>query len=106
MRKVATATKSDAAFRRAMIYDPADGWVGVYVFLYRSLEDGPCDCDFVYDDIAGAERHAAAALGVGSADWQPVTDPQPGCQDDWLASALLVPKVVSRDSSVVSLTIG
>ena len=118
MRKVAIAANPDAPFRRAMIYDPADGAVGVSVFLYRSLDDGrsgrggccgtpgvsvflyrslddgPCDCDYWYEDLAGAERHAAEALEVGDADWRLVPDPHPGCLDDWLA-----PVRVIRDSA-------
>jgi hypothetical protein len=90
MRKVAIATKPDTAFRRAIIYDPADGDDGVSVFLYRSLDDGPCDCDYWYEDMAGAERHAAEAIGVGEAEWRSVPDPHPGCLEDWLAPVRLV----------------
>lgn len=85
MRQVATATTPDAAFRRAMVYDPADGGGGVYVFLFRSPDDGPCDADYLYEDVAGAERHAAEALGGGAVAWRRVPDPSPGCQHDWLA---------------------
>ena len=92
MRKVATATTSDAAFRRAMVYAPADGG-GVYVFLFRSLDDGPCDADSWYEDVAGAERYAAEALG-GGVVWEPVPNPLPGCQADWLA-----PVRVARDAA-------
>jgi hypothetical protein len=56
----------------------------VYVFLVRSLDDGPCDADYWYEDIAGAERHATQALAA-ALDWQPIADPRPGCQDDWVA---------------------
>lgn len=94
MRKMATATRTDAAFRRAMVYDPADGAGGVFVFLFKSLEDGPCDADFMYEDVASAERHAAEALGGGAIVWQQVPDPLPGCQDDWLA-----PVRVARDAA-------
>jgi biofilm protein TabA len=94
VRKVATATTPDAAFRRAMVYDPADGGGGVYVFLFRSLDDGPCDADYLYEDVAGAALHAAEALGGGAVVWQRVPDPLPGCQDDWLA-----PVRVARDAA-------
>jgi hypothetical protein len=90
VRKVATTNNPDAEFRRAMIYDPADGG-GVFVFLFRSTADGPCDADYWYEDVALAERHAAEALGVGTADWQPIADPRPGCQDDWIAPVRWVP---------------
>ena len=85
MRKVAVAASPEAKFCRAMIYDPADGG-GVFVFLFRSPDDGPCEADYWYEDLAGAERHAAGELGVGDADWQPVPDPLPGCRHDRLAS--------------------
>jgi hypothetical protein len=94
VRKVATTTMPDAAFRRAMVYDPADGRGGVYVFLFRSLDDGPCDADYMYEDVAGAELHAAAALGGGAVAWELVPDPPPGCQDDWVA-----PVQVARDAA-------
>ncbi|MGL4551878.1 MAG: hypothetical protein ACRC33_11930 [Gemmataceae bacterium] len=89
---MATATTPDAAFRRAMVYDPGDGAGGVYVFLFRSLGDGPCDADYLYEDVPGAERHATEALGGGAVVWQQVPDPPPGCQEDWLT-----PVRVARD---------
>jgi hypothetical protein len=92
VRKMAIASTPDAEFRRAMIYDPEDG-SGVFVFLFRSLDDGPCQADDWYEDVAGAERHAADELGVKAADRQPVPDPQPGCRHDWLA-----PVRVARDA--------
>jgi hypothetical protein len=85
LRKVATTNNPDAEFRRAMIYDPADGG-GVFVFLFRSLSDGPCDADYWCEDAAAAERYATEALGVNTADWQPIADPRPGCQDDRIAA--------------------
>jgi biofilm protein TabA len=76
-----------------MIYDPADGG-GVWVFLFRSLDDGPCDADFWYEDVTGAERHAADALGTTTPAWEPLPDPQPDCQHDWVAPVRCV-----RDAS-------
>jgi hypothetical protein len=84
MRKVAISKKPDAAFRRAMIYDSENG-EGVMLFLFRSLDDGPCDADYWHPDLALAENHAAIDLAVGLADWQPIADPQPGCLVDWIA---------------------
>jgi hypothetical protein len=77
--------KPDAEFCRAMIYDPADGG-GVFVFLFRSPSDGQSEADYWYEDVAGAERHAAGGLGVEAADWQPFPDPRPGCRHDRLSS--------------------
>jgi hypothetical protein len=88
MRKVAATTTPNVEFRRAMIYDPVDG-SGVYLFLFHTLGDGPCDADYLHEDVAGAERHAAHVLGT-SLDWQPIPDPRPGCQDDWVAPVRIV----------------
>ena len=84
MRKVATIANPACEFRRAMVYDRGDGG-GVYLFLFRSPDDGPCDADYWHDDVAGAEAHAATDFGIRPSDWRPVPDPRPGCQDDWLA---------------------
>ena len=74
-----------------MICDPADGG-GVYLFLYRSADDGPCDADYWHEDVAAAEWHAATDFGVRPGDWSAVPDPPPECQLDWLAPVKLVPK--------------
>ena len=62
-----------------MIYDSGDQ--GVYLFFYRSLDEGPSDADYWYEQIDEAERHAAE-FGITPADWQKLPDPPPGCQDD------------------------
>lgn len=85
MRKVAVTSNPDANFRRVMIYDPANG-SRVFVFLFRSIEDQPCDADYWYEDIAGAEQHAASEFGVDSIDWQFIPDPESGCGHDRLAT--------------------
>lgn len=84
MRKMAIASKPDAKYRRVMIYDPEDGR-GVFVFLFQSLDDGPCQADHWYRDLAEAEQDVADGLGVGADDWRSISDPQPGCQHDWVA---------------------
>ena len=84
MRKVANILNPACEFRRAMIYDSADG-SEVSLFLFRSPDDGPCDADYWYEDVAGAEERTAADFGIGDGDWSPIFDPRPGCQDDWLA---------------------
>jgi hypothetical protein len=83
MRKFAINPDSNAEFRRAMIYDPGDG--GVYVFLYRSPVDGPCDFDFWYENLSGAEHHVVTEFGGKSPDWQTIPDPLPECEHDWVA---------------------
>jgi hypothetical protein len=79
MRKIATVQNADAEFRRLMIYDA--GASGVFLFLFRSLADGPCDADYWYEDVESAELHAAE-YGVERSDWQEVSGPAPGSMDD------------------------
>ncbi len=85
MRKVATTTTPTAQFCRAMIYDPEDDSVGMYLFLFQSPNDSPCDADYWYEDMADAERHATESLEVVHCDWEYIPDPQPGHQDDRMA---------------------
>ncbi len=61
-----------------MIYDTGHG---VYLFLFKSVDDSPSDADYWYESIEEAERHAAE-FGICSTDWQPISDPMPGCNDD------------------------
>ena len=82
MRKVTTTTISTAQFCRAMICDPEDDSGGVYLFLFQSPNDSPCDADYWYEDMVNAEGHAAESLGVVLCDWKYIPDPQPGHQDD------------------------
>ena len=89
MRKTANAPRSDAAFRRAMIYDPEDDG-GVFLFLFRTLADEPCKADYWYHDVAEAERHAADELGISANDWRPVPDPEPGRPHDLLSPDITV----------------
>jgi hypothetical protein len=89
MRKVANMPNAAAGFVRAMIHDPADGG-GVSLFLFRSPDDGPCDADYCHENVAAAERHAAADFGIRLEDWTPIADPRPDCQDDWLAPVRMV----------------
>ena len=79
MRKVAAILDAAAEFRRVMIYDT--GGQGVYVFLYRSGCDLPCDADYWYGTIREAENHAAK-FGVKPNDWRLIPDPESGCPDD------------------------
>lgn|GEM_PF-2596040 len=82
MRKTANVSRTDTGFRRAMIYDPGDG--GVFLFLFRTDDDAPCEADCWYGCLADAERDAADELGIGAGDWKPVPDPEPGCPHDRL----------------------
>lgn len=84
MRKIALNPNQNAEFRRAMIYDPTDN-AGVYVFLFRSLDVGPCEVDYWYEDLSGAERHVAIEFGERVLEWQTVPNPLPGSEHDWIA---------------------
>jgi hypothetical protein len=77
MRKVAVLP-AGSEFRRVMIYD--DG-KGVFLFLYHSTADGPCDCDYWYETADEADKHAAE-LGVTSDRWQLLPDPPAGTNQD------------------------
>ncbi len=95
MRKVVVTNNPKAPYRRAMIFAPDDGgWV--YLFLFRSLEDGPCEADWLYEDVAGAEHHAAQDLCCEMLNWQPIPDPLPECQDDWIAPVRAVRDAAGR----------
>jgi hypothetical protein len=47
--------------------------------------DGPCDWDLSFPDAAAAEDYCAEVYGLTDADWHVISDPLPGCQDDWVA---------------------
>ena len=84
VRKVAATTRTDSKYRRVMIYDPMNG-EGVFLFLFRSPHDAPCDVDHWYEDVDTAERDAADGFGVQPTDWQPIPDPPCGCRHDRIA---------------------
>jgi biofilm protein TabA len=69
-----------------MVYDAGDS--GVYLFLYRSVDDGPGFADYWFESIADAVRSAEQEFGVQPDEWIQVPDPQPGCQHDWIAPML------------------
>jgi hypothetical protein len=50
MRKIATIRDAAADFRRIMLYDI--GAQGVFLFLFRSLKDAPCDADYWHKTVA------------------------------------------------------
>ena len=81
MRKIATLFEPVKDVRRVMLY-AADG--GTYLFLYTTLEDGPCEFDHFYPSTADAERAAEESFGVTARDWVLIADPLPGAQHDWI----------------------
>jgi biofilm protein TabA len=92
MRQVAVVPDPTGEVRRLMVYDAGND--GVYLFLFRSLDDGPGFADYWFESVADAVGCASLEYGVDASDWQPVPDPEPGCQHDWVA-----PVRVSRDAA-------
>jgi hypothetical protein len=85
VRRVAELSASRRGlFVRAMICESQDSG-GSYVFLFDSLQDGPCIADYMFETVREAERYCLEELGILSSDWQAINDPQVGCQDDWIA---------------------
>lgn len=86
MRKVATlpseVEQDGTTIRRVMVYD-APG--GAYVFVYATVEDGCCEFDEWFTSLSYAEAYCTEQLGVRAEDWRTISDPLPGCQDDWIA---------------------
>ena len=80
MRQVAVLSNPVGGVRRVMVYDAVDA--GVYLFMYRSLDDGPGFADYWFESVNDAVECTRSEYGVGPGDWLPVPDPQPGCQHD------------------------
>jgi hypothetical protein len=91
MRKIATVPSPTDTIRRVMTYS-TDG--GAYLFLYTSLEDGPCEFDEWYDSLTLAEQEASARFGLRPDDWTVIDDPPAGAQHDWIR-----PTRVKRDAT-------
>jgi hypothetical protein len=81
MRRVATIPSPNDNIRRVMTYATESG---AYLFLYTSLEDGPCEFDEWHDSLALAEQEAEARFGLKPDDWKIIDDPLAGAQHDWI----------------------
>ena len=57
---------------------------GCYVFLYETLEDGPCAYDYLQEDIATAKLQCMEVYGISEDDWSRIADLMLGCQQDWI----------------------
>ncbi|RPD49337.1 hypothetical protein DNI29_00605 [Hymenobacter sediminis] len=82
MRKVALLQQPVAEVVRLMIYEEEQG---VYLFGYNTVADAGCAWDHWFQTVADAEEAALEEYGVPVTDWQPIVDPLPGCQHDWIA---------------------
>jgi biofilm protein TabA len=58
---------------------------GVYVFEFDTMTDGPCSADYLLDDVASAEICCEGQYGILPGGWCEIPDPEPGCQQDWIA---------------------
>lgn len=83
MRKTAKTEHAADGVHRVMIYE-VDG--GAYLFLYRTLDDGPCDADEWYGTTPEAEEACGNRYGISSVAWQFIAEPLEGCQDDWIVA--------------------
>ena len=84
MRRTANVSRPGSGFRRVMIYDPEDGG-GVFLFLFRRLDDSPCEADHWYESVTDAERDAEDGFGIRADDWRTIPDPVPGRPHDLFA---------------------
>jgi biofilm protein TabA len=82
MRRVAVLARPVDQTHRLILYRSPDG---VYLFLSASAEDAGAFADEWYASVQDAEQSALERFGVTASDWQPVPDPLPDCQADWLA---------------------
>ena len=80
MRKMATLN-GDSKYCRVMLHDPQTN-SGVYVYLYTSPMNVPCDADHWHPDFDSAEESLAEVFG--NLDWQEIPDPEPGSAHDLL----------------------
>lgn len=67
---------------RVMVYSPGTG--GCYLFLYRTVQDGPAFADIWFEDTSKAVACAEDEFGAIPAAWQEVPDPEPGYRHDIL----------------------
>jgi hypothetical protein len=81
MRKIATIRQPIDDIRRVML-SAADE--GAYLFLYRNVEDGPCEFDEWYESIDAAEEAATKRFALLREDWIAISDPPAGAQHDWI----------------------
>jgi biofilm protein TabA len=58
---------------------------GASLFLSKSTDDAGCFADEWYESVDEASLACHERFGVEDAMWQDVPDPEPGCQEDWIA---------------------
>ncbi len=75
-----------------MVFD--SGRDGVYLFLYRTVEDHAAFADEWYESVEDAEGACLDRFDVAADHWQDIPDPQSGCRHDWIAPV----RVPDRDT--------
>lgn len=83
MRRTANVSRPGSAFRRVMIHDPEDG--GVFLYLFRTLDESPCEADYWYESVTDALRDAEDGFEIGADDRRTIPDPAPGRPHDLLS---------------------
>jgi biofilm protein TabA len=82
MRRVAVLPRNVDQVQRVILYESSDG---VYLFLSDSKEDRGAFADEWYTTVEDAEQVCLERFGVDASQWQPIPDPLPDCQADWVA---------------------
>ena len=63
---------------------------GCYLFLYDTLKDAPCLCDYLQNDVASVNSQCLEDYGITEDDWTTISDVIPGCQQDWISPVRVV----------------
>jgi hypothetical protein len=66
---------------------------GCYIFIYDSLADGPCNYDFLQDDVVSTKSMCLADYGIAESDWNHIPDALPECQQDWISPVRVIGRV-------------
>lgn len=82
MRKVAEVFKDNESALRLMIYSASGN--EVYLYGYKTREDGPADWEQTFRDLDAAYLYATTEYRIERVDWNTVPDPLEGCLPDWI----------------------
>ena len=82
MRRVALVPRRDLDVKRVILFAAGNG---ALLFLSRSTDDAGCFADEWFESVDAANLACAARFGIEASMWLDVPDPEPGCQEDWIA---------------------
>jgi hypothetical protein len=68
-----------------MLHDA--GHDGIFLYLYRSRDDGASFADSWFETLGLALESARLRYGIGPRDWEPIPDPLPDCLHDRVAQS-------------------